>query len=84
VDRLCERRIGGASGGSRCEWQIWGASGGSGVRVADLGYERWIGCASGGSKAMAPRLQLPDNFRVRTFGSSRNNNGIGRYLMPPA
>jgi hypothetical protein len=36
------------------------------------------------SEAMAPRLQLPDNFRVRTFGSSQNNNGIGRYLMPPA
>jgi hypothetical protein len=53
VDRLCERRIGGASGGSRCEWQIWGASGGSGVRVADLGYERWIGCASGRSGVQA-------------------------------
>jgi hypothetical protein len=31
VDRLCEHRIGGASGGSRCEWRIWDASGGSGV-----------------------------------------------------
>jgi hypothetical protein len=32
---------------------------------------------------MAPRLKLPENFRVRTFGSSRNNNGVGKYLMPP-
>jgi hypothetical protein len=32
---------------------------------------------------MAPRLKLPENFRVRTFGSSRNINGISKYLMPP-
>jgi hypothetical protein len=33
---------------------------------------------------MAPHLKLPDNFCVRTFGSSWNNNGIGKYVMPPA
>jgi hypothetical protein len=31
-----------------------------------------------------PRLKLPDNFHIRTFGSSRNSNGIGNYLMPLA
>jgi hypothetical protein len=31
---------------------------------------------------MASRLKLPENFRVRTFGSSWNSNGVGKYLMP--
>jgi hypothetical protein len=61
----------------RCEWRIWGASSESVVQAADRRSKR-------SSEAMVPRLQLPDNFRVRTFGSSRNNNGIGRYLMPLA
>jgi hypothetical protein len=61
----------------RCKWRIWGASGGLVVQAADRRCKH-------SSEAMAPRLQLPDNFRVRMFGSSRNNNGIGRYLMPPA
>jgi hypothetical protein len=32
---------------------------------------------------MAPCLKLPKNFHVRTFGSTRNSNGVGKYLMPP-
>ena len=35
-------------------------------------------------RAMAPRLKLPPNFRVRTFGSSRNSHGLGKYLPAPA
>lgn len=31
---------------------------------------------------MALQLKLPDNFRVRTFGSSRNTSGLGKYMMP--
>lgn len=33
-------------------------------------------------QALAPRLSLPENFRVRYFGSSRNLDGIGKYLPP--
>ena len=28
---------------------------------------------------MAPRLKLPNNFRVKTFWSSRNNLGVGDF-----
>ena len=34
-------------------------------------------CGVGGKRAMAPRLKLPNNFRVKTFWSSRNNLGVG-------
>ena len=32
---------------------------------------------------MAPRWKLLDNFHVTTFGSNRNMNDTGKYLMPP-
>lgn len=31
-------------------------------------------------EAMAPRLKLPNNFRVKTFFSSRNSPGVGEFL----
>ena len=31
---------------------------------------------------MAPRLKLPDNFRVKTFWSSRNSRGVGNLESP--
>ena len=34
-------------------------------------------CSVGGKRAMAPRLKLPNNFRVKTLWSSRNNLGVG-------
>lgn len=32
--------------------------------------------------AMPPWWRLPENFRVKLFGSLRNSNSIGKYLMP--
>ena len=29
---------------------------------------------------MAPRLKLPDNFRVKTFFSTRNSQGVGNLM----
>lgn len=30
---------------------------------------------------MVPKIKLPENFRVRTFGSSKNSHRLEKYLL---